>query len=178
MVGRHIIGIIFGIVVAMALLLAVIFFAEPVADSGGTAHPLFPGMQVGGDGLARLEHIGVYAFLFMSLLMLLIVCFSILGVTKAKRTPEFLAYMSITAIVSVFIWWRMYAGHQEFLRTGETGYFLGFPVATAWATYGTWLAAIPLVAVYCFGFRKFILSKEDEEKYQRLLERSSEKGKS
>jgi uncharacterized membrane protein len=46
---------------------------------------------------------------------------------------------------------------------------LGFPEATAWQTYGTWLSAIPLVLIYSFGFSQFIYSKEDEEKFNALV---------
>ena len=65
----------------------------------------------------------------------------------------------------LIVGWKMYFGHQSFLATQETSYFLGFPEATAWQTYGTWLSAIPLVLIYSIGFSQFIYSKEDEEKF-------------
>ena len=46
---------------------------------------------------------------------------------------------------------------------------MGFPVATAWQVYGTWLGAIPLIILYTVGFRKFIFTEEDERKYEQLL---------
>jgi hypothetical protein len=57
----------------------------------------------------------------------------------------------------------------QFLDTNETDYFLGFPNATAWQTYGTWLGAIPLVLIYSLGFRKFIYTEEDERQFNALL---------
>ena len=83
--------------------------------------------------------------------------------------------MGGTLLLSLFVWWQMYSGHQGFLETGVTSYFMGFPVATAWQVYGTWLGAIPLIILYTVGFRKFIFTEEDEEKYEKLLENIAKK---
>jgi len=175
--ARHILVILFGIVLAMALLLVAIYLADPVPNAAGVPHPLFEGMQAGGDGEARLAPIALYAFLFQSLLLLFIVCLAILGVAEAHRTRAFLWYMATSFVLMMIIWWQMFSRHQQFLETGETGYFLGFPVATAWQVYGTWFAAIPLIVLYCLGFRKFILTHEDEEEYNRLLDARSDREK-
>jgi len=63
----------------------------------------------------------------------------------------------------------MYSSHLQYLETGNTGYFLGFPIATAWAVYGTWLGAIPLVVLYTVGFHKCIYTPEDEQQFNKLL---------
>lgn len=160
---------IFAVGVLMAAILLAIGLAEPVANAGGAPHPEFPGMQVGGDGGARLEHIGSLGFAFQCLLLVQIILLTMLGVAPRYQTPEFLAYMGGSLLFSLFIAWRMYAGHLEYLASGETGYFLGFPTATAWQMYGTWLGAIPLILVYSLGYRKFIFTAEDEEKFNQLL---------
>ncbi len=161
--------VIFTTVLLMAGILVAICLADSVPDAAGIPHPDFNGMQVGGDGAARLKHIGGLAFAFQSLLLLLIVCLSALGVAEQRRSNELWAYMGATLLFSLFIWWKMYAGHQAFLATGTTDYFLGFPVATAWQVYGTWLGAIPLILLYSLGFRRFIFTEEDEEKFDQLL---------
>ena len=155
---------------AMAVILLAIGFAEPVANSGGVAHSEIAGMRAGGDGAARLEHIGKYAFAFMSLLLLLIVCLSLLGVSRRHRTHELIGYMSVTFAFMMLVGWQMYFRHQEFLETGTTDYFMGFPIATAWQVYGIWLCGIPLIVIYSLGFRKFIFTQEDEQSFNELLE--------
>jgi len=162
--------VIFATVLLIAGILIAICLAETVPNAAGVAHPEFNGMQIGGDGAARLQYIGGLAFAFQALLLLLIVCLAALGVSRERRSPEFWAYMGGTLLFSLFVWWQMYSGHQAFLETGVTNYFMGFPVATAWQVYGTWLAAIPLVILYSVGFRKFIFTVEDERKYEQLLE--------
>lgn len=167
--ARSVIYWIFAICLLMGGILIAISLAETVPNAAGIAHPRFPGMQVGGDGAARLQFIGGYAFLFQSLLLVLIVALTILGVSQRYRSVEFMAYMAASLAFMLVVWWQMYNGHQQYLLTGETDYFMGFPVATAWQVYGTWLGAIPLILVYSLGFRKFIYTAEDEAAFQALL---------
>ena len=161
--------LIFAIVFLMAGILLAICLAESAVNAGGVAHPNIAGMQAGGDGAARLAHIGTLAFFFQCLLLLLIVCLSALGVAERHRSTELTVYFGGTFLFSLFVWWQMYSGHQAFLQTGTSNYFLGFPVATAWQVYGTWLSAIPLIVIYSWGFRKFIFTEEDEAKFNQLL---------
>ena len=68
----------------------------------------------------------------------------------------------------------MYFAHQAFLDSGETGWFLGFPSAAAWQVYGVWFAGVVLVAAYSAGFRRYILSEDDERRFEELLRESGE----
>lgn len=161
--------LIFAISVLLAGFIIAICLAETVPNAGGVAHAVFAGMQAGGDGAARLEHIGFYAYACQVLLLALVVCLCALGISDRYLTREFLWYMAGSFVLSLIVWEQMYSGHQTFLETGTTGYFLGFPVATAWQVYGSWAGAIPLIIIYSFGFRKYIYTKEDEEKFNQLL---------
>ena len=76
----------------------------------------------------------------------------------------------------MLVGWKMYFGHQEFLKTGTTDYFMGFPSATAWQVYGIWLCGSPLIVIYSLGFRKFIFTREDERSYNELLENKAGNG--
>ena len=84
-------------------------------------------------------------------------------------------YMGGTVVLTLFIAWQMYSSHLQYLETGNTDYFLGFPIATAWAVYGTWLGAIPLVVLYSVGFHKYIYTPEDEQQFKKLLIAKAEK---
>ncbi|GJM13513.1 MAG: hypothetical protein DHS20C12_19160 [Pseudohongiella sp.] len=168
------IHVIFATVLLMAGLILAICLADTVPNAAGIAHPVFDGMRSGGDGAARLQYIGGFAFAFQCLLLLLIVCLCALGVDEKRRSIEFWGYIGGTLLFSLFAWWQMYSNHQSFLETGVTGYFMGFPTATAWQVFGTWLGAIPLIILYSLGFRKFIFTDEDQEKYEDLLEKIRE----
>ncbi|QXD23119.1 hypothetical protein F7C95_14425 [Opitutia bacterium ISCC 51] len=159
---------------ALGLILIFIGFAEPVADPGGTNHPSIASMKIGGDGAARIAFIGHYGFAFISLVFLMIVSLAAFGVSPKKRTREFWIYAGAAFAFTMLVSWKLFMSHQAFLESGETTYSFGFPTPTAWQLYGTWLCAIPLVAIYTFGFRKFIYTPEDEESFNQLLKSKSE----
>ena len=165
----HLIHTIFFTAVIMAVVLVAICLTETVPDAGGKPHPDYSGLQIGGDGAARLEHIGLLSFSFQCLLLIQITLLSTLGVPERYRTTELLSYMGGSLVLMLLVAWKMFFGHQAFLAAQETDYFFGFPDATAWQTYGTWLSAIPLVLIYSLGFNKFIFSLEDEKKFNALL---------
>ena len=160
---------IFAICLCMSGILIAIGFAEPVSNASGIPHPSIPAMRAGGDGVARLAEIGSFAFMFQCLLLALIVCLAALGVSKRYRSKQFYLFLGLGFTFMLFVWWQTYSAHQEFLETGITQYFLGFPVATAWQVYGTWLGGIPLILIYTLGFRKFIYTAQDQEKFEKLL---------
>lgn len=167
--SNKLVSFIFTLCLLLGLLLIAIIMAEGVANAGGIPHSEIAGMTVGGDGELRLEHIGTYAFLFQSILLLLIVCLCALGVSPRYRSTAFYGYMAGCYGLMLFIWWQMYFGHQEFMQTDEISYFMGFPAPTAWQMYGTWFGAIPLMLIYTLGFRKFIYTPEDDEAFKAVL---------
>ena len=166
--------LIFAVVLAMAALLVLIGFTEAPPNAAGVAHDAIAGMQAGGDGAARLAAVGGYAFAFQSLALLFTILLCALSVSPARRSPALLGWMALAFAANMLVWQQMYSGHQAFLETGETGWFLGFPAATAWQVYGVWCAGLVLVAVYSAGFRRYVLSKDDERRFEELLRESGE----
>lgn len=66
-------------------------------------------------------------------------------------------------------WLALMANYAEVTRTGATDYVAGFPIATFLMLAGTAFTALPLVALYVFGFRRFILSYEDEARFEAIV---------
>ncbi len=166
---RLIAGMIFTAVLGMAAILLLIGFTEAPQNAAGVAHGEIPAMLIGGDGAARLADIGGLAFVFNCLLLLFTVLLCTLSVSPDKRTPVFFGWMTAVFVTNLIVWQQMYFGHLAFLASGETGWFLGFPAATAWQVYGVWFAGVILIAVYSGGFRSYILSESDERRFERLL---------
>ena len=166
--------VIFAVVLAMAAVLLLIGLIEAPPNAAGVAHDTVAAMQAGGDGAGRLETIGGLAFAFQSLVLLFAILLCVLSVSPTRRTPAFLGWMAFTYAVNMLVWQQMYFGHQAFLETGETGWFLGFPTATAWQVYGVWFAGIVMIAVYSAGFRRYILSEDDERRFEELLRESED----
>lgn len=159
---------IFGLLlVILGLLIWLMLMPEPALATGGP-HALFPAMNAGGDGLARLNGavqvvgwLGACCFLMMLLL-------TALGVRAQRRDGLFWLLMSLVALVSQWVWWAMYYSYLDFLRTGDLQLMFGYPAATAWMLFGVWLSGALLCVIYIFGFRRFIFTAEDEAAYEAL----------
>ena len=166
---KHLIVSIFLIGLAMGGILLLIYFSPTVSNAAGLNHPVYAGMKIGGDGAARIAPITGLAFIFQVLVLAQFACFVALGVAEKRRNLTFFGALTVCYLITVFVWWRLFAGHQAFLNSGETHYFLGFPTATAWAVYGIYLAGVSFIALYVLGFKQFVWSDQDEEDFQQLI---------
>lgn len=170
--NKTIISLIFLTCLTMGALLLFILNAEIVVNGGGIKHEIFSGMSIGGDGLERLSYTGIPSYVFGALLIFLIVVFCVLGIPPQKRDFQLYMFVLCTLILSLFVWYQMISSHLEYLETGVTGYFLGFPTASAWQMYGIWLSSVPLISLYSIGFRRYVFSDSDEKEFNALLEKS------
>jgi len=159
---------VFGLALCGILLL--IGLTPPVDNAAGIAHPAYDGMRAGGDGAARIEPIASLAFIFHVIVLAQFACFVALGVSEQRRSGLFYLLIAGCYLLTLFVWWRLFASHQQYLNSGETQYFFGFPTATAWVVYGVYLSGVSFIALYVFGFKRFIWSDQDQETFQRLLD--------
>lgn len=158
--------------VVQCLLLALIALTPLPDNPGGIAHSLYNGMRIGGDGAARYAPIADYAYWFQ-VIVLAQICFMIaLGVKPARRSPVFWTLLTACFAAAVFVWTELIVSYERFLATGETGMLAGFPVATSWLVYAIWLAGWGLVAIYVFGFKRYIWSDDDQRAFETLVEQT------
>ncbi|MGI9249727.1 MAG: hypothetical protein ACR2PR_00780 [Pseudohongiellaceae bacterium] len=171
---RVLVGILFACSSVMLAILVAIFLAEPAVNAVGLPHPEIAGMRIGGDGAARLAAIGPLAFVFHCLILVLVAVFVALGVRERHRDGLFLFSVLGTFLLQLFVCWQMWASHQQFMETGETIYVMGFPLTTAWMVYGVWASALPLAVLYCWGFKRYVYSAEDEQAFAELMAQAGE----
>lgn len=157
-------------------LLVVIALSPAPENAAGLAHDALAGVRVGGDGAERIAPIIWPAFLFQALVLVQCHLMIALGVSDHRRTPALMTLLAACLAVSLFVWFNLFSSYQAFLQTGVTDYVAGFPTATAWQVYAIWLGGMSLVALYVFGFRKFIWSEEDEQAYQQFINESRNSG--
>ena len=106
--------------------LAAICLAEGVPDSAGKPHPEYFGLQIGGDGSMRLEHVGHLGFLFQCLLLVQINLLSLLGVPERYRTQRLLGYMAGSLACMLIVGWKMYFDIKASLPLKKLVTFWGF----------------------------------------------------
>jgi hypothetical protein len=162
------IHLVLALIILISVLLGIVAFS-PMPIDISSAHPSIEDMKVGGDGAERIVHIGAVAYWLQNAVLLLGLLFISLGVKAQNRTRSYWICLLFIAVVMFGVWYAVYFGHQEFLVTGETRFFLGFPTATAWMIYGVWGSAALLTLLYVIGFRKFIYTHEDERQFEQLL---------
>jgi len=168
------------IVLALLLLIALflglsVFKSMPPAASG-TSHPDIPGMQVGGDGTARINGLETASFIVFAATFLLFTTLVISGVSKRNRTRRFWIWMFIITLAVLFVWYQVFESYRDYLSTGDLRYILGFPEPTAWMIYGLWGGGALFAVVYVLEFRKIIYTKEDEEALKDIVEEFTKNG--
>lgn len=151
------------------ILLSVIAVTPAASNATGIPHPTIPYMRVGGDGLARVSEIGIYAYLFQGLTLINFAMYFLLGISRRKRDRwlylSLLAYLSLT----IFIWHRIFSGHLDFLNSGESPLLMGFPVCTSWMLYGVWGSGMLLILLYCLCFPRYIYCADDQLQFEAIL---------
>lgn len=150
------------------ILIALVLIEPAPANATGIAHPSIPTMRIGGDS-TRFDFISGYAWWFQVFVLAQAHCLAALGVKPERRTNLFLGLLAVCYGVALFTWWQIVASYEAFVASGETKYFLGFPTATAWQTFGLFFSGCSLIALYSFGFRHFVWSDEDEQHFNVLL---------
>jgi hypothetical protein len=164
---------IYGLLLAILALLGwLMILPEPTLVTGAP-HPLFPGMNMGGDGAARLGHASRVIGVLGSLIMLLMQALPMLGVSARRRDGAFWVLMAVVACAAQGTWWAMYLGYLAFLETGETRFVFGFPVPTTWMLFGVWSSGALFCLIYIIGFRRFVFTAEDEAAYEALRAHSA-----
>ena len=126
-------------------------------------------MNIGGDGVARMEGIGTVAFIFQATTLILCAALMTLGVSRRHRTGVFWIGIGGVTLAALFVWWRVFDGYTDFLAGGEVRMVLGFPAPSAWLIYGVWGTAALYSVLYVVGFRRFIYTEEDEKAFNELV---------
>lgn len=155
------------------LILIAIALTPAPENATGLAHEVLPGVRIGGDGRERLAPIENLGYFFHVTVLVQVHLLIVLGVSEHKRSPLLFSLVGGCLAIALFIWWSLFTSYQNFLDSGTTEYFLGFPVASAWQVYALWVGGLSLVSLYVIGFERFIWSKEDERAFQEIVKQHS-----
>ncbi len=164
----RLIHVILALLVAIFAVLVALLFEGGPETATGTAHPVIAGMNVGGDGLARLGGMGWLMATLQTLIVLLIHALLALGIAPRHRTVSFWAFLAVGAALSLAVWWGLYLSYVAFLANGEGPLLFGYPLSTALMLFGVFLAGSYFCALYSWGFRRFVFPAADEAAYEAL----------
>lgn len=161
--------IVLAILLMILALLVWIAFSPVPLNATGASHPNIESIKVGGDGLARLGTVGNAMYWLQALVLVLAMLLVAMSIKASRRTRQFWVVLGLTGLLYQVVWWNLWHRYLAFLHTGEVTYFLGFATPTAWMIYGIWLSGLGLLSIYVLGFRRYILTVEDELQFEALL---------
>ncbi|NWG47283.1 MAG: hypothetical protein HXY25_12160 [Alphaproteobacteria bacterium] len=161
--------LVLALLLGIAGLLAMALLTPEIAGSAGAGPPEIAGMRIGGDGAARWEPIAFAGFLLQCLTIGFVGLLVVMSVPRRLRSKGFWAGLLLYAGLALFVWIQINTSYRHYLQSSETSFFLGFPTPSAWMIYGVWSSALILVGLYVFGFRRFVLTREDEARFEALL---------
>ncbi len=166
----------FGLLIAICLAIGLSLVTTEVQPSHGFAHPDFPNtMQQGGPGSERHQNVRWIGMVFGVLEAAFFVGCLLLGVKKQKRTVGiflFLGSLYAATIVLTVVTDHYYANGtmREII--------LGFPVPTALMVYGIGGMPLAFVLFYVVRFDDCIISPEDLQKFERLVQKTANREES
>jgi len=160
---------VFCLLLIIAAITGYILLSDPPVGAAGTAHASISGVNVGGDGAARLATIGRAPFYFQIAVILLAVSLLYMGVAEHRRDKRFRFLMAGGAGFALFVWYMLYSGYEAYLVTGEAEIMFGFPVPTNWMLWGIWGSFVVFDLFFVFFFRDYFLPYEDEAAFEALV---------
>ena len=137
-------------------------------------HITIDGMNNALNSNKYFEEVSVYA-LFLQILVLIFYG-SLMAVTVIKKNNNLvLFYIAFATFLGIINWLAMYFTYQNYLNSGLTEIFFGFPLATNFMVYGNWLTGILFASIYIYFFNDVIYSNEDEQAFKALLNKYKKK---
>jgi hypothetical protein len=107
--------------------------------------------------------------LLQAITLAVFVLLAAFSIPSHKRNTALWVLLAGQYVLVLINWLALMANYGEVTRTGATDYVAGFPTATFLMVAGTAFTALPLVALYVFGFRRFIFSHEDEARFEAIV---------
>lgn len=158
--------------VLIVLLCALTAFALTIPEppgGHGAPHPEYSSMLHGGDGAARHGPvlwlgwgIGVLEILFF------VACMA-LGARKGDSLRGLGLPLVAAAAVYIAVWTCLIVSYQSYMTVPDPTLYLALPAPTAWMLYVMWPIPLIFVCLFVFGFRRWVLSEEDEVKFRRIV---------
>lgn len=160
-------GILVTFLVATVLLISVVMVEEP-ANSRGEVHSEIQSMRQGGDAASRNTDIFSQVWGLGLSMIVMYALFMSLGVSPQRRDRCLALYLGCATLFVGATWSALMVTYRDSWTGVMPPTFLGFPIPSAWMLYGMWASPLLFIAIYWFGFRRWIFTVEDENRYEAL----------
>lgn len=150
-------------------IIAFLAITPPPANVTGQAHDVYKTMLKGGSSMSAESSTNILAYLFGLCATGLLCMFLILGAIRKGKLDGIRPWLIMASIAYLTVYSLTYMADAHYVETAHNRFFLGWPVPTAWMIYVMWSTPVLFVLMYIFKFRDWILTEEDESRFQDLV---------
>ena len=160
--------ILFGLLLALCLLVGFVLFLEEPPDSQGYGHRDISTMRQGGSG-ERHSQVLWWGVAIGVLQLLVFVGFLLFGMRRGsgpERSKGWAFLVGSVLYLTVFM--LMIFAYREYVED-PSGRLLSLPVPTAVMLFGLWPLPLYFVLLYSLKFDDWVFSPEDNNRFQELV---------
>ena len=161
----RILPVVVNLVLLIIVVVAIVLTPE-VGDVGGADHERFQTMSRGGDGAERHDNVFWLGAAFGALTLSF--CAALMALDGQRRGLG-LAVLG-TLVLNVAVWLWLLASYSSYLSGDEVSFVLALPGPTAILVYVLYPVSFGFNLLYVVGYKRWVLSDDDLEAYQRLVE--------
>ena len=143
---------------------------------GATSHPIQAQMQIAGDAATADAELMPFGATVGCLIVLVFMSCLVIGAGKNGRDNGFRTVVAILAVLIMVVFMTMMLNVPGYLRGENSVIVGGFPLPTAMMLYGVWLCPLVFLAVYVFGFNRWVLTEADRDRLAELVANTSNDG--
>ena len=162
--------VLLGLLVSLLALCAFILYIPEPVNGHGMAHHTVDGMRQAGDMGQQNDPVFAAGYLLGVLIYLIISALVYLGVQPAKRDGKLVLAHAAATLLVLGMWSFLMYLFRQYLLSGDPMVIVAFPLPTLVMLLGVWIAPMSFSLIYVLGFRRWILTPEDEETFRKLLE--------
>jgi hypothetical protein len=161
--------ILFGIILAICVLLGALMLVPDAPDDHGVTHPDFPSMLHGGSGPARHAHLLWYGWVFGVLQISFFASLMAFGARKGQSLRRLGRPLLFGMAAHMAVWTLCVIAYRQYLSEPSHTLVLGLPVPTAIMLYGMWFTPAIYTFLFVLGFKRWYLTDKDLADFERLM---------
>lgn len=157
------------------VVIGTVFLIEAPIGISSRIHDEFPTMLQSGD-INYGSSFAILSYLFGFGVIGTLCFFVFIGAYKNGKLGAIRIGLSIGAILYLIVYSILFMSYLSYANPNSEVQFVGgWPAPTAWMMYGMWATPLIFVMLYSFKFRDWILSEEDEKRFQELKAKRKER---
>lgn len=160
---------IYALIILFLGIIAFLAFTPPPVNVTGQSHDVYKTMLKGGTSMSMDSTTNMLAYLFGLCATGLLCMFLIQGAIRKGKLKGIRPWIIFASVAYLIVYSLTYFSDAHYAETGHSRFLLGWPIPTAWMIYVMWSTPVLFVLIYIFKFRDWILTEEDETRFEELV---------